>query len=539
MARDVNKELKEAVDRVLASKARKKLVVAGPGAGKTTLFRKLLEGAPGTVDQRLVLTFITNLKADLEGSLGDLARVFTLHGYCQHLLHTSAGLRDGLTANFRCYPGLVSLIKKDWLWLQDSKAPEFVKLMRELTLTAEQETFYFGRMNYYDAVDFDDSVYRTHQRLVADATLIPDYELVLIDEFQDFNKMEAAVIDLLAEASSIVVAGDDDQALYSQLRGASWDHIRARYRSGNYEIFELPFCMRCPEVVVEAVNDVIGSALAAKKLNGRLEKPYQYFEPVKGEDSRRFPHIELVETSVQRNNANYMAKYIEECIKAIPENEWELAKEKGEPVALIIGSNPYRRQVEDYLVEVELVERKSDDEKSDREQALEILCLDPASNLGWRIILSEGDERVAKEAVKAAAEKNLRLAELIPGSLRKSVLKEVEEFAAAKKQEQAGETSEESSADVKVTSFEGCKGMSAQYVFLLGLQSGDMPRNAADVQDIEICRFLVGMTRTKKKCFILTTRRFGQDFKRPSEFLSWIKNERFAKKSIDASYWNK
>src|SRR5581483_4242207 len=135
MAEDVGKELKDAVDRVLASKARKKLVVAGPGAGKTTLFRKLLDSAAGTADQRLVLTFINNLKTDLEGSLGDAARVFTLHGYCQYLLHGNAGLRDGLTQNFRCYPGLVSLIKGDRSWLQGSKAPEFVSLMRDLTLT--------------------------------------------------------------------------------------------------------------------------------------------------------------------------------------------------------------------------------------------------------------------------------------------------------------------------------------------------------------------------------------------------------------------
>lgn len=126
MADDVAAELKKAVDQVLASKARKKLVVAGPGAGKTTLFRKLLDSTAGTVDQRLVLTFINNLKTDLEGSLGDAARVFTLHGYCQHLLHQHTGLRNGLSTDFRCYPGLVSLIKKDWMWLQESKAPEFV-----------------------------------------------------------------------------------------------------------------------------------------------------------------------------------------------------------------------------------------------------------------------------------------------------------------------------------------------------------------------------------------------------------------------------
>lgn len=77
--KDVQTELKEAVDKVLASKSRKKLVVAGPGAGKTTLFRKLLEAAIGQRENRLVLTFINNLKDDLERTLGDISQVFTLH----------------------------------------------------------------------------------------------------------------------------------------------------------------------------------------------------------------------------------------------------------------------------------------------------------------------------------------------------------------------------------------------------------------------------------------------------------------------------
>jgi hypothetical protein len=86
MAEDVAKELEDAVDRVLASKARKKLVVAGPGAGKTTLFRKLLDSAGGTADQLLVLTFINNLKADLESSFipasGGSPRVFLIFPSC-------------------------------------------------------------------------------------------------------------------------------------------------------------------------------------------------------------------------------------------------------------------------------------------------------------------------------------------------------------------------------------------------------------------------------------------------------------------------
>jgi GTPase SAR1 family protein len=81
MPDNVKRELDEAIERILASKSLKRLVVAGPGAGKTTVFRKLLDGSAGNADDRLVLTFINNLKADLEGSLGDAAGVFTLHGY--------------------------------------------------------------------------------------------------------------------------------------------------------------------------------------------------------------------------------------------------------------------------------------------------------------------------------------------------------------------------------------------------------------------------------------------------------------------------
>ena len=113
------------------------------------------------------------------------------------------------------------------------------------------------RANFYDAVDFDDSVYRTYIELKKKPASVTSYELVLIDEYQDFNRMEAGIIELLADRSSIVIAGDDDQALYSQLRGASWEHIRLLYSGGNYEVFPLPFCMRCPEVIVDAVNDVI------------------------------------------------------------------------------------------------------------------------------------------------------------------------------------------------------------------------------------------------------------------------------------------
>jgi superfamily II DNA or RNA helicase len=44
---EVQEELRAAIKQVLRSRSRKKLIIAGPGAGKTTLFRRLLETAPG------------------------------------------------------------------------------------------------------------------------------------------------------------------------------------------------------------------------------------------------------------------------------------------------------------------------------------------------------------------------------------------------------------------------------------------------------------------------------------------------------------
>ena len=42
---DIQAELAAAIDRILASKNPKKLIVAGPGAGKTYLFKELLNAA--------------------------------------------------------------------------------------------------------------------------------------------------------------------------------------------------------------------------------------------------------------------------------------------------------------------------------------------------------------------------------------------------------------------------------------------------------------------------------------------------------------
>jgi superfamily I DNA/RNA helicase len=537
---DVEAELQQATDRIVQSTSRRKLVVAGPGAGKTTLFKRLLTETRGDNGSRLVLTFINNLKEGLAESLGDLATVQTLHGYCQSLLHRRPELRAGLTENFSCLPGLASLIKSDWEFIRGEPAPPFVGLMRDLADDDGIE-FYLGRSDHYDAVDFDDSVYRTYVGLAAAPGAVQGYDLVLVDEYQDFNHMESGVIDILAQHNAIVVAGDDDQALYSQLRGASWEHIRSLSHGEDYEIFPLPFCMRCPEVIVGAVNDVIASARNAGKLGGRIDKQYRYFESLKGGDSRRYPLIDRVTTTVQRANSNYFGRYIEAAIRRIPQEEIAEAQGRGEPAVLIIGGRQYLGQIVDHLAACGLAVdtgRDREPSKVDRTAGLERLSRDPASNLGWRVILEFVDREIASSCVRRAAERAVPLVEVLPEGLRDSVLKEAAEFVA---DQEADEEPQEEEADrdafIKATSFQGAKGLSAQHVFIVGLHADEFPRDTDDIQDLEICKFIVGLTRAKKKCALLLTRNFAGNWKQPSPFLSWIRADRFEDVRVDARYF--
>ena len=534
-------QLSESVDRVLASSSRKKLVIAGPGTGKTTLFKQMLERAPGQRNERIVLTFINNLKNDLEEDLGDLAQVYTLHSYCLGLLHRHPPLRGSLRDDFQCCPGLASLIADDHKLISGANAPPFVAEMRALSEENHSPT-YLSRGDYYNAVDFDDTVFRAFQGLSSGSVAVDLFELVLVDEYQDFNAVEAGVIEALAKASPIVIAGDDDQALYSQLRNASWDHIRNLNHAGEYEVFMLPFCMRCPKAVVEAVNDVLRRANQLTRLAGRIDKPYKYFHPVKGADSAKYPLIDRVETSVQHKNANYMGRYIAHAVRQIPEDELEAARRGGYPAALVIVAQPYRNPIVQHLEDTGLaVDAKRDDEpRLARNAGLAILNEDPTANLGWRILLRADKPTFLAESIKRTADNSTPLLEVIPEQYRDDVLAEVEAYELPAAPESENDVHDSSAVPaIKVTSFEGAKGLSAQHVYIAGLHDGELPRDPASIKDLEICKFVVGLTRTRKKCTLIHTRRFAGNLKEPSAFLDWIDHTRVDQLTVNAQYWRR
>src|SRR5712691_2417493 len=78
------------------------------------------------------------------------------------------------------------------------------------------------------------------------------------DEYQDLNKAEQAVVDLLCTTASLCIVGDDDQSLYS-FKHAHPEGIRtfAQTHAGTND-HRLLECYRCPTRVVSIANALIG-----------------------------------------------------------------------------------------------------------------------------------------------------------------------------------------------------------------------------------------------------------------------------------------
>jgi len=100
--RNDNAKRQEYVDRLVQSSARLKIVVAGPGTGKSFAFRSVLASIPD--GDRVALSFINNLVHDLQKDLAGLAESKTFHAYCRGLLHRHAS--GGLTTEFHYFPPL-------------------------------------------------------------------------------------------------------------------------------------------------------------------------------------------------------------------------------------------------------------------------------------------------------------------------------------------------------------------------------------------------------------------------------------------------
>lgn len=546
-----------ASNAIVNSAAAKRLVVSGPGTGKSFTFRKALAKAINDAGggKGLALTFIRNLVADLGKDLGDLADVFTFHGYCKHLMHSHdvAGLAAG-----DYYPPLLELVVED-AQLTDGRmltTEEINERLHKLDTSDDVIHVALTRADYYGAVSHNDVVYRVLRHFESSPETIPEYPLIVVDEFQDFSLLEAEFIELLGSKSSVLIAGDDDQALYVNLKYASPDLIRGIATDGTHEKFELPFCSRCTEVVVAAVNDAIAKATAIGKLQNRLAKQFRCFLPDKKAESDANPKIIHVDCSTA--NTDYAGQYIAQQIARIPAEDIERSREKGYPTALVIGPNPFLSRafsvVQQRFPEARM--KKSDQPGIDILDGYRRIAANERSRLGWRIVIACCPSDSWQDALKAALETNSDIYDHLPDDYRDEHLENArlaaeliesgtltdenaQKLCAAADDRSIGDVrrflnvadadaledppnADDDAPDILFTSLVGSKGLSAEHVFIVGMNNKHFPRNPSAVTDDEICSLIVALSRTRIRCHIVSFRFFATRGLARSIFLGWI-----------------
>jgi ATP-dependent DNA helicase UvrD/PcrA len=569
----MERERKAATDAIATSEAPKRLVIAGPGTGKTFAFKEALEKAilDAGEGKGLALTFIRNLVADLKNHLDGVAEVNTFHGYCKYLMHQHVVGLEGADL----YPLLCELLVGDLAVTgrRRTTSAEVEEHLHRLALEDGLIAEVLGAADYYNAVSFPDLVYRVLEYFRENPEDVPEYPLVVVDEYQDFCALETTFIELLATKNPVLVAGDDDQALYSDLRDASPEFIRELAARDEYTRFELPYCSRCTDVVVAAVNDVIGAAVADGHLVDRLEKPFVCYLPEKHSDSETNPKLIYVNCSTA--NMPYAGRYIAQQIAKIPAADIAVSRAEGYPTALVIGPNPFLRDAFEPVKERFPRARMKVREKLviDPLDGYLRISADERSRLGWRIVASCTPPDAWKETLKEALDRSVDLIDLLPreyvelheriASLLASVIDQnelspddEEVLCAAVDRsleeirrhleldpvddeidvEEGGDGDEGSNMpDVQFTTLVGAKGLSAEHVFIVGLNNGHLPRNASAIDDDEISGFLVGLSRTRKRCHLISYRFFFNHGLRKSVFLDWV-SKHLDELSVDKDY---
>lgn len=545
----------EASDRIVASGARRKLIVAGPGTGKTYTFKRALEAVGGG---GLALTFIRNLVRDLEAELSELAEVFTFHGFCKHLLH-KIGV-EGISPGFDFYPPLLSLLAAD-LQLRGRAAASREAIEERLqdlnpAEGAVDEAIEIG--NYYDAASFTDVVYRVLRHLESNPEDIPVYPLVVVDEYQDFSRLETSFIVQLATRSPVLIAGDDDQALYT-FKHASAIYIRELAADPSFERFELPFCSRCPEVIVEGVQRVIARARKQGNLVGRLERNYVCFLPEKKADSERHPKIIDAHCSVENAKAPYVCRYVADQISQIPPEDIRESHEKKCPTVLVIGPGQFVRRVHTFLKDGAYPNaqlRESSEIPIDLVDGYRRIARDQKSRLGWRILIHCDPFEGYGDVVAKAVRERVDLIKVVPDDYRSrhlenavlvrrlmdeeelddseralvesALARPIGEIQSALVKEGRHESvPEEENAElpsIVCTTLVGAKGLSASYVFIVGFNDGHFPQHPEAITDEDVCKFIVGLSRTRKECHLVSCGRFGgSGWLSVSSFLDWVR----------------
>jgi DNA helicase-2/ATP-dependent DNA helicase PcrA len=306
------------------------LILAGAGSGKTrvltTRIAHLIESGQVSPGGILAVTFTNKAAREMLTRLSAMLPintrgmwVGTFHGLCNRLLRTH--FRDaGLPQLFQILDSgdQQSLIKRlaKAQGLDEEKYPprqlqNFINNCKEAGLRANaveaSDEFtrrmvqfyadYDAQCNREGVVDFAELMLRTFEMLARNLNLLQHYQnrfrYILVDEFQDTNKLQYKWIKLLAGSNGCVFAvGDDDQSIY-RFRGAEVGNMNEFVRDfGIRDVIKLEQNYRSQGNILDAANAIIAQNKARLGKNLWTEEgkgePLRIYAAANDDEEARF-----------------------------------------------------------------------------------------------------------------------------------------------------------------------------------------------------------------------------------------------------------
>lgn len=303
------------------------LVLAGPGSGKTLVITErtkyLIEVCGIDPAQILVITFTkaaaTEMKRRFQRKMNRSCPVTfgTFHAvYFAILKHAYNYSADNIAREEQRYQCMSEIIAKEHLTYEDET--EFItSLLGEISLVKNSgieianyyskncaETVFRKVYRQYHEflyknrlIDFDDMLVYTKELFEQRADILAawqnKYRYILIDEFQDINRIQYDIIKMLAgERKNLFIVGDDDQSIY-RFRGAKPEimlHFKDDYPEAETVLLDVNY--RSVKNIVTSAGYLIGhnKERFQKKIEaadqGGIPVEWQLFESQRKENAR-------------------------------------------------------------------------------------------------------------------------------------------------------------------------------------------------------------------------------------------------------------
>ncbi len=553
MLKHLNAQQKEAVQH----KKGPAVVLAGAGSGKTRVlisrvFYLVLEKKVNPY-QILLITFTNKAAREMKERLGRIRVGFagTFHSFCVRILRQWSD-RVGLDRDFVIYDedDQLALMKKihKKLDIGKSYSPRFFLSVLSLAKNSGQriEDFIYSRYSDFiaeriikvlqefekekrknNAVDFDDLLVLAVRLLSEDREILEKiqkrYQHIMIDEFQDTNKVQYELARLIGFSHrNIFVVGDFSQSIYSW-RGAQIDNLRRLERDfPETKTYYLERNYRSTRQILDFAYQVISQNKTHPVLKLHTDFDGEAEVEISGFENEEREAVFIAEKILDLNQeynyqefavlyrTNAQSRYLEEVLI-----RYSL------PYRLTGGVRFYeRREIKDILAYLRLVLNPAESVSKDRAMKLgkrrfrrflamlekeRDLVEKPTAEIMARIFesthyLEKYDEKLEEDFARL---ENIRELKSIAYEYPK--LTEFLEHIALVESEYS-EEEKKGKAGVHLMTLHQAKGLEFPVVFIVGLEEGLLPhsRSLDDEFSLEEERrlFYVGITRAMERLFI-------------------------------------